>query len=78
MNNFPQARRVLISDAWKWIDNKIDNIHDDDDDWSWFVGNFRNMSFQRDFSREKRAAEAKLRDEEDKRYKNTEPNQANA
>ena len=76
-NIFPQARRVLMSDAWKWIDNHMGSI-DDDDDWNWFVGNFRKTSFQRELSREKRAAEAKLRDEEDKRYKTAEPNQANA
>jgi len=66
-----------MSDAWKWIDNHMGSI-DDDDDWNWFVGNFRKTSFQRELSREKRAAEAKLRDEEDKRYKTAEPNQANA
>ena len=73
---FPSAKRALLHDAWTWIGDHREEIDDDDDD-SWFLGNFSKL-FSKEVSKKKRAAEAQLRKEEDKRYKITEPHQANA
>ncbi|CAB9517393.1 expressed unknown protein [Seminavis robusta] len=70
---FAPAMRGTLLEAWKWIDIHRTEIENDEDD-NWFLSKF-GRSFQKQVSKLRRP---KLRDEETKRYKITEPNQANA
>ena len=74
----PVLRNSLL-EARAWIDMHRAEIDEDDDD-SWFLKNF-GRSFSKHVSKQKRATEAHLQEEQEeqeKRYKITQPHQANA